>query len=375
MSTSGLNPAIANTVLTEHHVRVLLVDDQAIIAEALRRMLQDQPDVEFHVCREATKAIATANAVQPTVILQDLVMPDVDGLTLLKFYRANPQTRETPIIVLSTKEEAKVKAEAFALGANDYLVKLPDKLELVARIKYHSRGYIHLLERNEAFAALEQSLEQLRVEQEKSERLLLNILPRPIADRLKRGESTIAENFPDVTVLFGDICGFTELSARRSPKDLVEMLNGVFTVFDSLTERREVEKIKTIGDAYLAVAGLPTPRADHASAIAELAMEMLAAIDDINSKMRLDLRMRIGIHSGPVVAGVIGKNKFIYDLWGDTVNTASRMESHGIPGRVHVSNTTYEILRDQYQFEERGDIAVKGKGTMHTYFLLPGGIH
>ncbi|MFO0945309.1 MAG: adenylate/guanylate cyclase domain-containing protein [Planctomycetota bacterium] len=177
--------------------------------------------------------------------------------------------------------------------------------------------------------------------------------------------------FPTRASLFGDICGFTELSARRSAKELIDMLNGVFTAFDQLTEIRDVEKIKTIGDAYLAVAGLPTPRADHAIAIAELAIDMLTAIDTINRQHGLDLQMRIGIHSGPVVAGVIGKNKFIYDLWGDTVNTASRMESHGVPGRIHVSPASYELLRERFQFEDRGDISVKGKGTMHTYFLIP----
>lgn len=371
MSNTEIPRDAARVVLGEHHVRVLLVDDQKIIGEAVRRMLQGESDIEFHFCDKPTEAIATANRVKPTVILQDLVMPEIDGSTLVRFYRANPETRETPIIVLSTKEEPKVKAEAFANGANDYLVKLPDRLELVARIRYHSRGYIHLLERNEAFAALEESLKQLQVEQEKSERLLLNVLPRPIADRLKRGESTIADTFPEVTVLFGDICGFTEFSARASPTELVELLNGVFSSFDQLTEKHEVEKIKTIGDAYLAVSGLPTPRLDHAEAMAAVAVEMLRQIQRFQLERKVDLEMRIGIHTGPVVAGVIGKNKFIYDLWGDTVNTASRMESHGIPGRIHVSQAFYQRLEGRLPFESRGEIMVKGKGMMQTYFLLP----
>jgi class 3 adenylate cyclase len=368
----SLNSAeITRAVLAAHHTRVLLVDDQKIIGEAVRRMLLGEPDIEFHFCDKPTEAIATANKVKPTVILQDLVMPEIDGSTLVRFYRANPETRETPIIVLSTKEEPKIKAEAFANGANDYLVKLPDRLELVARIRYHSMGYIHLLERNDAFAALEDSLRRLQEEQEKSERLLLNVLPRPIADRLKAGESTIADIFQDVTVLFGDICGFTEFSARASPKELVDMLNRVFSSFDQLTEKYEVEKIKTIGDAYLAVAGLPTPRADHADAMARVAVEMQKEVLQFRREHKVDLEMRIGIHTGPVVAGVIGKNKFIYDLWGDTVNTASRMESHGIPGRIHVSQAFFDRLQDRFPFECRGEIMVKGKGMMQTYFLLP----
>lgn len=364
------NPDVARSVLSQHRVSVLLVDDQRIIGEAVRRMLVEEKDIEFHFCSEPTRALGMANEVRPTVILQDLVLPDVDGLTLVRFYRANPATRDTPIIVLSTKEEPIIKAEAFANGANDYLVKLPDKVELVARIRYHSMGYIHLLERNEAFAALEESLNQLQAEQEKSERLLLNILPRAIAERLMEGEETIAEQFNEASVLFGDICGFTEFSAASSPRELVELLNEIFSGFDALADKHGVEKIKTIGDAYLAVAGLPVARADHAEATAALALDMLVEIERFRKARGVPLEMRIGIHSGPVVAGVIGKKKFSYDLWGDTVNTASRMESHGAPGRIHVSQATHDRLASGHRFEERGEIAVKGKGSMATYFLL-----
>lgn len=363
-------PDTARPVLSQHRVSVLLVDDQRIIGEAVRRMLVEEKDIEFHFCSEPTRALGMANEVRPTVILQDLVLPDVDGLTLVRFYRANPATRDTPIIVLSTKEEPTIKAEAFANGANDYLVKLPDKVELVARIRYHSMGYIHLLERNEAFAALEESLNQLQAEQEKSERLLLNILPRAIAERLKEGEETIAEQFNEASVLFGDICGFTEFSAASSPRELVELLNEIFSGFDALADKHGVEKIKTIGDAYLAVAGLPVARADHAEATAALALDMLIEIERFRTARGVPLEMRIGIHSGPVVAGVIGKKKFSYDLWGDTVNTASRMESHGAPGRIHVSQATRDRLAAGHRFEERGEIAIKGKGSMATYFLL-----
>ncbi|MEP6516301.1 adenylate/guanylate cyclase domain-containing protein [Microcoleus vaginatus] len=217
--------------------------------------------------------------------------------------------------------------------------------------------------------ALNETLSALRVQQEQSERLLLNILPEEIANRLKRGDSTIADTFADVTVLFADIVGFTQLSARVSPTQLVALLNDIFSTFDNLAERHGLEKIKTIGDAYMVVGGLPIPRQDHAEAIAEMALDMQQAITDFSNTHNQDFSIRIGINTGPVVAGVIGIKKFIYDLWGDTVNTASRMESHGKPGCIQVTETTYQQLREKYSFENRGAIEVKGKGQMTTYLL------
>jgi class 3 adenylate cyclase len=369
-TTRSSSRKAARSLVSEHPITVLLIDDQPIIAEAVRRMLEDAPEIRLQYCDSASQAIPAALEVQPTVILQDLVMPQSDGLMLVRFFRAHPATRRIPIIVLSTKEEPEIKAKAFANGANDYLVKLPDKVELQARIRYHSLGYIHLLERDEAFEALEESLQKLRDEQEKSERLLLNVLPRPIADRLKAGEVTIAESYSNATVLFGDICGFTEMSSHVGPHELVTMLDRLFSAFDRQVEARGVEKIKTIGDAYMAVSGLPTPCDDHAQAMAEVALDMLREVREYNLAAGSKLEMRIGIHSGPVVAGVIGKHKFAYDLWGDTVNFASRMESHGAPGRIHVSAAVKDLLDDRYVFEPRGEIAVKGKGTVSTYFLV-----
>ncbi|NES83501.1 MAG: adenylate/guanylate cyclase domain-containing protein [Moorea sp. SIO2B7] len=209
----------------------------------------------------------------------------------------------------------------------------------------------------------------LRVEQEKSDRLLLNILPEPIAKQLKEGKACIADGFSEVTIMFADIVGFTELSQRISPRELVELLNVLFSAFDHLSEQYGLEKIKTIGDAYMIASGLPIPRSDHAQAIAEMALDMQEEIAKFNGEQNTALSIRIGINTGSVVAGVIGKKKFIYDLWGDAVNTASRMESHGIPGRIQVSESTYEILKSQYLFEERGSIEVKGKGEMTTYLL------
>lgn len=209
----------------------------------------------------------------------------------------------------------------------------------------------------------------LAVEHARSERLLLNILPSPIAERLKADERSIADGFAEVTVLFSDIVGFTELSQRMSPAELVQLLNRIFYQFDALSDEHGLEKIKTIGDAYMVAGGLTDGNADHAARVARMGLDMLRIIEEVNRDTGHSLAIRVGINTGSVVAGVIGKNKFIYDLWGDAVNTASRMESSGVKGRVQVSRATYEILKDRFAFEARGLIAVKGKGEMETFFL------
>ncbi|MEC4865233.1 MAG: transporter substrate-binding protein [Jaaginema sp. PMC 1078.18] len=209
----------------------------------------------------------------------------------------------------------------------------------------------------------------LHWEREKSERLLLNILPKRIAERLKQDSSAIAERFEDVTILFADIVDFTSWSSRVAPTELVDSLNDIFSVFDQLAQKYGLEKIKTIGDAYMVAGGLPIPRPDHAEVVAKMALEMQSSISGFRRDDGEVFRLRIGINTGPVVAGVIGINKFIYDLWGDAVNVASRMESHGVPEGIQVTQQTYEYLRDKYHFEARGEIAIKGKGKMPTYWL------
>lgn len=210
----------------------------------------------------------------------------------------------------------------------------------------------------------------LSFQKKQTDSLLQNILPTRIAELLKTSSGAIAENFDEVSVLFADIVGFTELSTQMPATQLVQLLNLIFSKFDRLTEQHNLEKIKTIGDAYMVVGGLPLPHADHASAIAQIALDMLDAISEFNAQTHQSFNIRIGIHTGPVVAGVIGTKKFIYDLWGDTVNIASRMESHGLAGSIQVSRSTYELLKQTYHFAPRGRILVKGKGQMDTYLLI-----
>lgn len=211
---------------------------------------------------------------------------------------------------------------------------------------------------------------ELREQRRKTELLLLNVLPQTISERLKRGETAIADNFEIATVLFADIANFTGLASRTSPVELIELLNEIFSAFDGLVDLYHLEKIKTIGDAYMVVGGVPNPLPEHVSATVEMAIAMHRTISNFKTKDGQQLALRIGIHTGPVIAGIVGNRRFSYDLWGDTVNIASRMESHGEIGRTQVTQTVFERLKRRYQFEPRGEIEVKGKGTMQTYWLI-----
>ncbi len=245
--------------------------------------------------------------------------------------------------------------------ARDEIGQLGDNFNAMAdTIQLHSENLEDLVQ---------QRTRELVAEKQTSERLLLNVLPGPIADRLKGGEGLIVDRFESVSVLFADLVGFTAMASRTSPEGLVTMLNALFSMYDALAERHGLEKIKTIGDSYMVVAGIPQPVADSAKVIAEMALDMIDGLAEYSRAHGLDLSIRVGIHTGSVVAGVIGTKKFIYDLWGDTVNTASRMESTGVPGRVQVSEVTYQLLAERFTFEERGPIEVKGKGAMQVYLI------
>lgn len=224
-------------------------------------------------------------------------------------------------------------------------------------------------ELSQTIEELNRNAEELRKQRKLADDLLLNILPKPIANRLKK-EETIAEWHGQVTVLFADMVGFTKLSAILSATELVSRLNQIFSVFDQMSERHGLEKIKTMGDCYMAVGGLPITREDHAEIVAEMALEMVPALEELNKQWGEQVQIRIGINTGPVVAGVIGKSKFVYDIWGDAVNVASRMESHGVVGRIQVSENTYQLLQAKYDFEERGVIDIKNKGEMRAYLLV-----
>jgi len=301
------------------------------------------------------------------LILMDISMPAIDGIAACRRVKAEPALTDVPIIMVTASSEPEDLQLAFDAGAIDYLTKPPNKVELRARV----RSALRLKHEMDRRKAREQELLDVTLQLEQamrdSERLLLNILPRPVAERLKRHNGVIADSFPEVTVLFADLVDFTSFSARISPAAVVALLNEIFSSFDQLAEKHGLEKIKTIGDAYMVVGGLPTPRVDHVEAVAEMALDMQQAL---HNRGDAALQLRIGMHTGPVIAGVIGTSKFIYDLWGDTVNIASRMESHGLVGSIQVTPETYGRLRHGYVFEERGAVHVKGKGEISTYLLM-----
>jgi class 3 adenylate cyclase len=247
------------------------------------------------------------------------------------------------------------------IGSRDEIGQLGSNFNtMAATIQEHSENLEHLVH---------QRTSELYAEKENSERLLLNVLPGPIAERLKLSRGIIVDRFEQVSVLFADIVGFTTMSQKMPPEAVVNMLDELFSLFDRLAEEHGLEKIKTIGDAYMVVAGIPEPTSDHAVAIARMALDMLAGIEKYAADTSSDLSIRIGIATGSVIAGVIGRKKFIYDLWGDTVNTASRMESHGLPGRIHVTEVTAGLLAGEFELELRGTVDIKGKGPMKTYLL------
>jgi class 3 adenylate cyclase len=258
----------------------------------------------------------------------------------------------------------------YALGHQGFLEGLvPDQFLITIRnASVYSVALLTIAFAYYNRAVLNSTQQALDKESARSESLLLNILPKSIAERLKHSRALIADRVPEVSVVFADLVGFTEISRKMDAGQLVSMLNEIFLGFDRAAKRLGLEKIKTIGDAYMVVAGVPEPRADHVHAATEMALAMQTHVEALSPR-HPDLRLRIGIHTGPVVAGVIGENKFSYDLWGDNVNIASRMESHGLPGRIHVSEAFVRAARDRWNFEARGSIDVKGQGSMNTYFL------
>ena len=349
--------------------QVLLVDDSRTMRAILKKALGE---IGFENVVEAVDggdAVAKMQAAPFDLVLLDMEMPVMTGLQVLAAMNLAPDLKGLPVIVISGADQIDMAVQCIEAGAEDYLTKPPNLTLLRARVSTSlEKKRLRDLERLRLIQ-LQAEKELVEREREKSERLLLNILPSAIAGRLKGGEKSIANGHATVTVMFADLCGFTALSRKTSPADLVSMLNGIFTAFDHIVEEHGVEKIKTIGDCYMLVGGIPLHRDDHAAAVAECALEMIAALEAINRANGTELQMRVGIHTGPVVAGVIGKIKFTYDLWGDTVNVASRMESSGQPGRIHLSEQTAEQLQGRFLLEDRGFVECKGLGAVKTFFL------
>ena len=352
---------VSEPARASHSGALLIVDDSESNRILLSRTLMRQ-GYQVTTANEGSQALDLLHSQQFDAVLLDIVMPKLDGYEVLTQMKQDEQLRHIPVIMISALDDLTSLVRCIEGGADDYLTKPFDPVLLRARIGA-------CLEKKRFHDKEQALLRRLQEEQTKSETLLLNILPRAIADRLKQGENTIVDSFADVSVLFADLVGFSSLFNEMSPGRVVHLLDEIFSAFDLLAQERGLEKIKTIGDAYMVVGGLPVPLPGHAEEIAELALHMQHHMQEFNANYDTHMKLRIGIDTGPCVAGIIGRNKFIYDLWGDSVNIASRMESQGEPDCIQVTRATRDRLHDNYHFEERGVLDIKGQGAMPVYWL------
>lgn len=339
----------------QHDVpRVLVIDDKQSNRDLLCSMLRRE-GLLGEEAASAAEALDRLESNTYDLILLDLVMPEVTGYDLLLQLKASPRWQRLPVLIISGDNEVESAIRCIEVGAEDFLMKPFNRVLLKARIS----------------ACIDKKrLADKMVEQNKRYKSLLNrILPAAVVQRLDRGEKQIADRFESTSILFSDLVGFTRLSSRLSPAILIDTLDKVFSEFDEIAERCGVEKIKTIGDAYMAAAGLPTAREDHADALLRMGLEMIQTLDRLRSELGLPLEMRVGIHSGPVAAGIIGESRFLYDVWGDTVNLASRLEASGHPGKVHISEETASALTGVYQMTATGGVHLKGKGLVESFLV------
>ena len=334
---------------------ILVVDDNASNRDLLsRRLAREGYRVTAAESGEAALTLTVAEGFD--LVLLDLMMPGLSGFEVLCRLKADVRTSHLPVVMISALDELDSAVRCIAAGAEDYLPKPFNPVVLRARIG----------------ASLEKKrlLDELRAEKERSEALLLNILPRSVVERMRRGEMVIADRIPEATILFADLVDFTSVSAGLAPEQTVKLLGELFSEFDDLAMRHGLETIKTIGDGYMVTGGILDERPESAIAVAEMALSMLDAVKVASRAIDEELQLRIGIHTGgPVIAGVLGTHKIAYDVWGDAVNTAKRMETYGLPGSVHVSAATRKALGNAFRFESRESLHVKGKGPMETYFL------
>ena len=341
--------------------RILVVDDNEFNRDLVsRRLARDGHAVE--TAEGGVEALSLLKEREFDLILLDILMPDMSGYEVLGRLKADPVTREIPVIMISALDEVDSIVRCIEAGAVDYMPKPFEPALLRARIRACLENKL-LRDRERAM------IEEIRKAKEHNEALLLSILPKAVVERINDGASMVADHIPEATILFADIVDFTPFSGNMAAVEVVGFLNRIFSTFDRLADRFGAEKIKTIGDAYMLAVGFPEPREDHPEAAARMALTMIEALETLKVETKAPIRLRIGLHTGPAIAGVIGERKFAYDIWGATVNLASRMELHGAPDRIHISKALARRLEDKFILTPRGPIEVKGAGLMETFFL------
>ena len=346
---------------------ILIVDDQEANVRLLERMLRGAGYTAVASTTQPGQVCELHRQHRYALILLDLQMPVMDGFQVMAELKPIETDGYLPVLVITAQPDHKLRA--LQAGARDFVSKPFDLPEVLMRV--HNLLEVRLLHREAKML-----YERVAAEQQVSERLLLNVLPQAIAERLKAPPAAadgfpeiIADSFPEATILFAGLHDFSRLTEGMAATGLVRLLNNIYSGFDTIVQQLGLEKIKIVGESYMIAAGVPVPRADHAEAIAEAALALQQEIVRHDAPSEETFSLRIGIDTGPVVAGVIGRTKFSYDVWGETVNTAWHMETYGAPGRIQVNETTYARLRAKYLFEDRGEFYVKDKGELKTYFL------
>lgn len=340
--------------------RILLIDDNEMNRNMLGRRLE-RLGYKVTEAENGLDGLTMLKISEFDLILLDVLMPVMNGFETLQQLKSDMELRHLPVIMISAMDEIDAAVNCIEAGAEDYLPKPFNPVLLKARISA-SLEKKRLRDREQAYTA------ELRVEREKSDRLLHCILPKAIAERLKNGETTIADTFDEATVLFADIVDFEHLSKQYPPERMVQLLNDIFSGFDWLVDMHAMERIRTVGDSYMAVAGVPSPREDHAQAAVEVAMEMLRITNRFNSRNGVDFKVRVGICTGPVMAGIVGRKKFLYYLWGQTVNIARELENTAPATGIQVNQVIHDSLADKFVFKEGKTLTV-GKDKVATYFV------
>ncbi|MCB1193011.1 MAG: response regulator [Leptospiraceae bacterium] len=401
--------------MAEEKIDIVFAEDSPVQGVVLKRILLEE-GYNVHWAKNGRQGLEFVNKVHPSLVISDIEMPDMNGFQLCEAIKNDPNLKKIPVIICSSLSGPEDILKGIEVGADGYVTKPYDKRFLMYRVKallenpirlentnelepieinYAGKKYSivadsrHILnmllstyentlkQNNELFQAqleVRQQKRQLETSYQESERLLLNILPKKVAKELKDKGNVEPVSFSSVTVVFTDFKGFTMIAETMTPKELVTQLDICFSHFDSVTEHFGLEKLKTIGDAYMCAGGIPEPNYTHPIDCVRVAIEIqnfMNTMKEIKQRTNTPFwELRLGMHTGPLVAGVIGTKKFVYDVWGDTVNTASRMESSGAPGRINISDSTYELVKDFFECEYRGKIPAKNKGEIEMYFVI-----